>query len=66
MPTSLSVLLLGPYIRMGSLVNPSSWMIVLKTVFKLLSSFRGGSLLFSLRVWVNRPRECRLGVLFSW
>ena len=65
MPTSLSVLLLDPYIRMGNLVNPSSSMIVLKTVFKLLSSFRGGSLLFSLKVWVSRLLERRLGVLFS-
>ena len=65
MPTSLSVLLLDPYIRMGSLVNPSSSMIVLKTVFKLLSSSGGGSLLFSLRAWVSRRLERRFCVLFS-
>jgi len=64
MAMSLMLLLLGPCIRMGSLTNPSSSMIVLKVYFKCLSSFGEGSRLFSQKEWVSRLLERRLAVLF--
>jgi len=66
MAMSLMLLLFGPCIRMGSLTNPSSSMIVLKVCFKGLSSFRGGSRLFSQKGWVSRLPERRLVLLFLW
>jgi len=65
MAMSLMLLLWGPCIRMGSLTNPSSSMIVLKFLFKWLSSFGEGSRFFSQKGWVSRLLGCRLVVLFS-
>ena len=62
MPISLMLLLRGPCIRTGSLANPSSSMIVLKFLFKWLSSFREGSQFFSRKEWVSRLPERRLVV----
>jgi len=64
MPMSLMLLLRGPCIRMGSLTNPSWSMIVLKFVFKWLSSFGEGSQFFSRKEWVSRLLKRRLVVLF--
>ena len=63
---SLMLLLCGPCIRMGSLTNPSSSMIVSKICFKRVVPFRGGSRLFSQKELVSRLREHRLVVLFFW
>ena len=57
---SLMLFPLGPCIRMGSLTNPSSSMIVLKVLFKWLSSFGGGSRLFFLVEWASMLRKRRL------
>jgi len=66
MAMSLMLLLRGPCIRMGSLTNPSSSMVVLKMCFKGLSSFGEGSRFFSQKELVSRLPERRLVLLFFW
>jgi hypothetical protein len=62
----LMLLLPDPWMRIGSLANPSSSMIVLNVLFKLSSSFRGGSRFSFQKELANRQLERRLVVLFSW